>query len=250
MCGIAGFIDHTISLPSDDLRARALSMCEQLAHRGPDDEQVWVDPEAGIALGHRRLAIIDLSPSGRQPMVSSDGRYVLIYNGEIYNADDLRPELEERGHRFKGHSDTEVLLEGIAAFGVEDCVRRLIGMFAFAVWDKRHRSLCLVRDRLGIKPLYWTRIGPLCLFGSELKALRTYPDWQPEVDRYALARFMRDRVVGAPQSIYQGVSALGPGRNPRDLGQRRGTTNRLLGSGHVRARRTGDSIRQRVNDSS
>ena len=211
MCGIAGFIDRAMSMSADDLRARALAMCHQLAHRGPDDEQVWVDAETGIALGHRRLAVIDLSVSGRQPMISADGRYVLIYNGEIYNADALRPELEERGHRFRGHADTEVLLEGIAALGVEACVRRLIGMFAFAVWDRRDRRLTLVRDRLGIKPLYWTRVGSFHLFGSELKALRAYPDWQPEVDRYSLAMFMRDRVVGAPQSIYQGVEALAPG---------------------------------------
>ncbi|MGH1480665.1 MAG: asparagine synthase (glutamine-hydrolyzing) [Geminicoccales bacterium] len=211
MCGIAGFIDHTVSLSSDELQGRALLMCHQLAHRGPDDEQVWTDETVGVALGHRRLAIVDLSVSGRQPMASADGRYVLIYNGEIYNAAELRVDLEKRGHHFKGHSDTEVLIEGIAAFGVSACVQRLIGMFAFAVWDKHEKSLTLVRDRLGIKPLYWTRLGGLLLFGSELKALRAYPDWQPEVDRYALALFMRDRVVSAPQSIYQGVEALAPG---------------------------------------
>lgn len=211
MCGIAGFIDRAASLSAQDLHARALSMCHQLAHRGPDDEQVWVDPEAGVALGHRRLSIIDLSITGRQPMASADGRYVLIYNGEIYNAHELRPELEALGHLFQGHSDTEVLIEGIAAWGVETCVRRLIGMFAFALWDKRERRLTLVRDRLGIKPLYWTKVDQTYLFGSELKALRAYPGWQPAVDRHALALFMRDRVVGAPQSIYQGVEALAAG---------------------------------------
>ncbi len=133
-------------------------MTDTMLHRGPDAGDVWCDDDAGMALGHRRLSIIDLSPAGAQPMVSSCGRFVISYNGEVYNADELRPELEAAGRRFRGHCDTEVIVEGAAHWGVAATVKRLIGMFTIALWDRRDRVLYLVRDRLGIKPLYWARI--------------------------------------------------------------------------------------------
>ena len=155
----------------DELHAVALRMAESLRHRGPDDQGVWIDAEAGVAFGHTRLAIIDLSPAGAQPMVSSCGRFVLCYNGEVYNAPELRAELEAAGRKFRGHSDTEVMVEGFAVWGVRPTVERLIGMFAFAVWDRSTRTLTLARDRLGIKPLYWGHVGGSLVFASELKAL-------------------------------------------------------------------------------
>lgn len=186
-------------------------MADCMAHRGPDDHGLWSDAEAGIALTHRRLSIVDLSPAGHQPMTSADGRYVLTYNGEVYNFQELRPELEARGIVFRGHSDTEVILEAFAAYGIAPTVKRLIGMFAMAVWDRRERTLTLIRDRLGIKPLYWARFGGMFMFGSELKALRAYPGWEPRIDRGAVASYMRFNYVPAPQTIYQGVHKLEPG---------------------------------------
>jgi len=153
MCGIAGFLDLELRSGSRELEALGRAMAATLNHRGPDAHGVWADPEAGVVLGHTRLAIVDLSPAGAQPMVSSCGACVISYNGEIYNARDLRPELEARGRRFSGHSDTEVLVEAIAEWGLRATIERLIGMFAFAVWDRRDRTLSLVRDRVGIKPL-------------------------------------------------------------------------------------------------
>lgn len=186
-------------------------MAETLRHRGPDADTVWCDAGAGLAFGHRRLSIIDLSPAGAQPMVSSCGRFVLAYNGEVYNATELRPELEAAGRRFHGHSDTEVIVEGAGVWGVEATVHRLIGMFAMALWDRRDRILYLIRDRLGIKPLYWTESAGRFLFGSELKALRADRDWSPVLHRDAVAAFMRLGYVPAPLSIYCGVNKLPPG---------------------------------------
>src|SRR5215213_3174794 len=155
MCGIAGLWEQRRRATSDALATLARTMSDTLLHRGPDAGDVWVDPEAGLAFGHRRLSIIDLSPAGAQPMVSSCGRFVTSYNGEIYNADELRAELQAAGRRFRGHSDTEIIIEGAAIWGVAETVQRLIGMFAIALWDRSDRALYLVRDRLGIKPLYW-----------------------------------------------------------------------------------------------
>jgi asparagine synthase (glutamine-hydrolysing) len=186
-------------------------MGNAIAHRGPDDHGLWCDTEAGIALAHRRLSILDLSPAGHQPMTSANGRLVVVYNGEIYNHQSLRSELEECSVRFRGHSDTEIMLEAFSIFGIKATVERLIGMFALAIWDRHDRTLTLVRDRLGIKPLYWARFGGLFLFGSELKALRAHPGWMPRVDRRSVASFMRHNYIPAPRSIYEGVNKLEPG---------------------------------------
>jgi asparagine synthase (glutamine-hydrolysing) len=210
MCGIAGVLNSAAG-SREALDRGAAAMIDSLAHRGPDDHGVWSDAEAGIALTHRRLSIVDLSALGHQPMSSADGRFVITYNGEVYNFQELRRELEARGVSFRGHSDTEVMLEAFSAYGVTATIKRLIGMFALGIWDRRERTLMLVRDRLGIKPLYWGKFGGLFLFGSELKALRAYPDWQPRIDRAAVAAFMRLNYVPGPHSIYQGVHQLEPG---------------------------------------
>lgn len=212
MCGLAGFIDLSPRAGSYDPAAQGLAMADALRYRGPDDSGVWSDPATRVVLSQRRLSIVDLSPAGHQPMVSASGRFVITYNGEVYSHQDIRPELEARGIHFRGHSDTEVILESCAAFGVAKTVERLIGMFAFGLWDREERTLTLVRDRLGIKPLYWAQFGGLFLFGSELKALRAHPGWTAEVDRNAAAAFLRHNCVPSPQSIYRGVQKLEPGR--------------------------------------
>ncbi|MCY4319723.1 MAG: asparagine synthase (glutamine-hydrolyzing) [Alphaproteobacteria bacterium] len=210
MCGIAGAIEGRLRA-APALEDIAWKMVVPLAHRGPDSGGVWVDAEAGIALGHRRLSIIDLSPAGAQPMVSTSGRYVLSYNGEIYNTDDLRSELEARGAVFRGRSDTEVLLEACAAWGVEQTARRLIGMFAFALWDCRGRCLYLVRDRMGIKPLYYSAAPERFLFASELTGLRAHPSFDRTVDREAVEAFLALDYVPAPHSIFRDARKLQPG---------------------------------------
>lgn len=211
MCGICGFVHPVAGVGGQQLEAAVTSMADTLARRGPDAHGAWVDAEAGVAMGHRRLSIIDLSEAGNQPMASSCGRYRLSYNGEIYNAPELRIELEAQGRTFRGHSDTEVLLEASAQWGVEAAAGRFIGMFAFALWDRQTRKLWLVRDRLGIKPLYWAFQGDLFLFGSELKALRAHPGWTPRLNRGAVAAFMRHGYIPAPHTIYQDVHKLEPG---------------------------------------
>ena len=210
MCGIAGFLDR--DEPSTEiLRAQVVGMSNRLGHRGPDDSGVWVDGEAGIGLGHRRLSIVDLSELGRQPMESADARYVLAFNGEVYNHADLRRELEKVGHGFRGHSDTEVLLAGIQRWSIEETLPRLIGMFAFAVWDRKERKLTLARDAVGIKPLYYGWVKGRFLFGSELKALRAHPEFSGEIDREALSAFLHHCYVPGPRTIYRGVFKLPPG---------------------------------------
>jgi len=211
MCGIAGLIENKGTALAADLKAMGRAMAATLAHRGPDDSGVWVDAEHGVALAHTRLAIIDLSPAGAQPMVSGCGGFVLSYNGEIYNAAELRGELESSGCKFLGHSDTEVIVVGCARWGVAATVKRLIGMFAFALWDRRNKRLVLVRDRLGIKPLYWGHHGGRFLFASELKAFVALPDWRGEIDRDALAAYMRLSYLPSPQCIYKGLKKLEPG---------------------------------------
>lgn len=186
-------------------------MAGTIAHRGPDDADTWVDIEAGVCFGHRRLSILDLSQQGHQPMRSRTGRYVIVYNGELYNFATLRHALADRGHDFDGHSDTEVLLAAVEQWGLAPAVQRFIGMFAFAVWDREERRLHLVRDRMGEKPLYYGRVGGVFLFGSELKALRAHPAWNGQIDTSALTLFMRFGYVPAPASIYVGVRKLRPG---------------------------------------
>jgi asparagine synthase (glutamine-hydrolysing) len=209
MCGIAGFIKLKRRDVSPDACLRA--MTASITHRGPDDEGHWIDNEAGIAFGHRRLSIVDLSPAGRQPMASASGRYRLCYNGEIYNFLELRETLESSGHEFRGHSDTEVMLAAFEHWGVERAVKNFVGMFAFALWDERERLLHLVRDRAGEKPLYYGWAGGAFLFGSELKALCAHADWKGEIDRNALALYMRYNYIPTPHSIYRGIRKQIPG---------------------------------------
>src|SRR5580765_7919093 len=192
MCGLAGFAS-TPARTSDELTRVVRRMCEAVAHRGPDDAGEWIDAESGLALGFRRLAIIDLSPAGHQPMVSASGRYVVTLNGEVYNFEDLRRELQEAGlaPQFRGHSDTEVMLAAFDAWGVEAAVKRFNGMFAVALWDRRRRRLHLIRDRMGVKPLYYGFAGSTFLYGSELKALRQHPDFAARIDRGALHLYLR-----------------------------------------------------------
>ncbi len=210
MCGITGFIE---SGGGDTPRLTRIvaGMAASLAYRGPDAQGEWVDGEVGLALGHRRLAILDLSPAGAQPMVSACGRFVVAYNGELYNAPDLARDLDGAGVVRRGHSDTEVLVEWCARHGVRALLQEAEGMFAFALWDRARRTLTLARDRLGIKPLYWGHWPGLFLFGSELKALRRHEGWVPEIDRAALAAYLRFGYVPAPDSIYRGVHKLAPG---------------------------------------
>lgn len=212
MCGIAGILDPAATTGEDELGRVAAQMANALAHRGPDDSGLWVDASAGIALSHRRLAVLDLSQAGHQPMHSASGRYVLTYNGEIYNFNRLRPELERGGAVFAGRCDTEVLLAGIEAWGVRETLARCNGMFAFALWDRRERVLTLARDRLGEKPLYYGRAGGHIVFASELGALRRHPQLRERVDRAALAAHLRYGYVPAPHSILEGVAKLGAGQ--------------------------------------
>lgn len=211
MCGVTGFWMTGAQSDAETLRDTVTRMTDALMHRGPDSGGVWTDEGAGIALGHRRLAIIDLSETGHQPMISRDKRFVLTYNGEVYNFGELRAELERDGAMFRGSSDSEVILAACARWGVENAVRRFVGMFVFALWDCRERRLHLVRDRLGIKPLYWSLQDGLLLFGSELKALRAHPRCPKSVDRDALAGYMRHNYVPAERTIYRNVHKLRPG---------------------------------------
>lgn len=209
MCGIAGFVsfDDWPLAPGQVLRR----MTDSLVHRGPDGDGHWMDPGRRVGLGHRRLAIIDLSETGRQPMASASGRFVVTFNGEIYNFLELQRELVRLGHSFRGTSDTEVMLAAFEEWGVPQAVPRLNGMFALAVWDAEERSLHLIRDRLGKKPLYYGLNGRTLYFGSELKALRHVPGFRSEVDRDALCLYMRHNYVPAPFSIYRGVRKLPAG---------------------------------------
>ncbi|HEU0054864.1 MAG TPA: asparagine synthase (glutamine-hydrolyzing), partial [Longimicrobium sp.] len=210
MCGLAGVFDARPRAPGEQRRL-AGRMAATLAHRGPDDGGDWEDAAAGVALGFRRLAIFDLTAEGRQPMASASGRFAIAFNGEVYNHPELRRELEREGARFRGHSDTEVMLSAFERWGVEAAVRRFVGMFAFALWDGRARRLHLCRDRLGIKPLYLRQGGGRVAFASELRALLADPEFAPEVDRGALAAYLRHLYVPAPRSILRGVTKLPPG---------------------------------------
>lgn len=213
MCGLVGFF-----CPTGNLAANSNTVLNKqaacLMHRGPDDSGVWLDNDAGIALGHRRLAIIDPSPAGQQPMFSGSRRFVIAYNGEIYNHLAIRSELEAahavRGWR--GHSDTETLLAGFDCWGVATTLKKANGMFAFALWDRELRELTLARDRMGEKPLFYGWQGNVFLFGSELKALRLHPAFRAEVDRGALTEFMSYGYIAAPGCIYRDIHKLDPGK--------------------------------------
>lgn len=213
MCGIVGFWNPAADQPAAQLNELALRMAQAMAHRGPDDAGAWADEQAGLVLGHRRLAIVDLSPAGHQPMVSADGRWVIAFNGEIYNHQDLRAELDAAGlaGSWRGHSDTETLLAGFASWGVQQTLGRSKGMFALALWDRAEHTLVLARDRLGEKPLYYGWQGGSFMFASELKALKPHPDFQRRIDRTALSLLMRHNYVPAPYSIYEGLHKLPPG---------------------------------------
>lgn len=217
MCGFAGLWEP--GEHEETLAGHVDRMAGTLRHRGPDDEGRWVEAEAGVGLGFRRLAILDLSPLGHQPMASATGRFTVVFNGEVYNFAALREALESEGATFRGRSDTEVLLAAFEAWGVEAAVRRFVGMFAMAVWDARERSLSLVRDRLGIKPLYYARRGGRLLFGSELRALRAHPAFDGTLDADSVAAFLRYLYVPAPWTIHAHARKLLPGtiltiRNP------------------------------------
>lgn len=211
MCGISGLLDMSRRSGNLALQSIALGMVNTLRHRGPDDVGTWADAEVGIALAHRRLSILDLSPDGHQPMRSACGRYVISFNGEVYNFKALRAELEGWGYIFRGHSDTEVMLACMSHWGVLRAVKRFNGMFAFAVWDRQERLLHLCRDRMGEKPLYYGWAGKCFIFGSELKAFRAHPQFIPELDRDAIVQYLRCNYVPAPYSIYKGVRKVIPG---------------------------------------
>ncbi|MBF0529813.1 MAG: asparagine synthase (glutamine-hydrolyzing) [Deltaproteobacteria bacterium] len=222
MCGIVGGLGSNVSWPS--LKIGLPTMTNTLRHRGPDHGDVWFAAEDGVALGHQRLAIVDLSPAGHQPMFSACGRYVLVFNGEIYNHLELRRKLEAdwlsssvdlqgtvKSNSWRGHSDTETLLAGFVHWGVKKTLQQSIGMFALGLWDRQTRSLTIARDRFGEKPLYYGWQGNAFLFGSELKALKAYPDFQAEIDRRTLCLFLRHSYIPAPYTIYQGIHKLMPG---------------------------------------
>lgn len=210
MCGIAGMFDVT---SSEDTSSIVTRMALAIEHRGPDDAGVWHDPEVGLTFAHRRLSIVDLSAAGHQPMSSASGAYVMTFNGEIYNHGELRSELERAGAApaWRGHSDTETLLAYFERWGVEAALRKSVGMFSAAVWDRRQRTLFLARDRFGEKPLYYGWVNGKFVFASELKALRAFPGFSNEVSREALAQYLRCMYVPAPLSIYAGIFKLEPG---------------------------------------
>lgn len=209
MCGIAGMLQKDLRRSEWEEHLRL--MTNSIIHRGPDDSGLWYDIEAGVGLGHRRLSILDLSPLGHQPMVSKSGRYMIVFNGEVYNFNELGRELQSYGHTFRGHSDTEVMLAAIEKWGLEGAVSRFIGMFAFAVWDQGEKKLYLVRDRLGIKPLYYGWCGGAFVFGSELKVFKGHPDFSAEINRDSMTLLLRYNYIPAPFSIYKGIYKLPQG---------------------------------------
>jgi asparagine synthase (glutamine-hydrolysing) len=211
MCGIAGVWDFKRRTSADSLRESVLQMATALTHRGPDDEGIFLDPDVCLALAHRRLSVIDLSAQGHQPMASSCGRFTIVYNGEIYNTGELASDLIRCGRRFRGHSDTEVLLEGCAEHGIEKFIQRVNGIFAFALFDSVFRALWLCRDRMGVKPLYHGVFGDCLLFGSELKALTQHRDFPRRISHVAVGAFLQNNYVPGDYCIYKGVNKVAPG---------------------------------------
>lgn len=211
MCGIAGLLDPSLAAQPEALQRSARDMANAIAHRGPDGEGVWIDPAVGVAISHRRLAIIDLSEAGAQPMISADGRWVVSYNGEIYNTEEIRREPSVACVNWRGHSDTEVLIESVASKGITAAIKSLNGMFAMALWDRRERVLHLVRDRLGIKPLFFTFHGGKIAFGSEIKALLRLGFVPREIDAAAVSCYLKFGYVPAPGAILGGIEKVMPG---------------------------------------
>ncbi|HJQ38685.1 MAG TPA: asparagine synthase (glutamine-hydrolyzing) [Thermoanaerobaculia bacterium] len=211
MCGLAGFLGGRLS--ADERRAVITAMTDRIAHRGPDDSGTYHDDRDGLAIGFRRLSIVDLSPAGHQPMQSASGRYVLSFNGEVYNYEAIRAELIAAGlaPSFRGHSDSEVMLAAFEAWGVESAVKRFIGMFGIALWDREERQLYLIRDRVGVKPLYYGTIHGTFFWASELKALHAHPEFEAEIDRDALTLYFHTMYVPAPYTIYEGLRKVMPG---------------------------------------
>jgi asparagine synthase (glutamine-hydrolysing) len=200
------------ALPVHERTELVRRMAASIIHRGPDDEGIWSDPECGVTLAQRRLSVVDLSPAGHQPMVSHDGRHMIVFNGEIYNHVAIRAELESQiALQWRGHSDTEVFLEAIARWGLKPALDRCVGMFAFALWDRREKTLTLARDRIGEKPLYYATFGKSFVFASELKAIRLHPDCSRQIDRDSLALLMRHGYVPAPYTIFEGIHKVRPG---------------------------------------
>lgn len=213
MCGIAGFIDPRLASRNAELVHRARAMGDAIAHRGPDASGIWIDDAVGLALSHRRLSIVDLSEAGAQPMVSADGRWVICYNGEIYNSDDIRRDSALGAVAWRGHSDTETIVESVACRGLNATLDDLNGMFAIALWDRKERVLHLVRDRLGIKPLFVAQAGEQIFFASELKSFHATRALTLEIDPSSVSSFLRFGYVPAPHSIYRGVTKLMPGEH-------------------------------------
>lgn len=211
MCGLTGVLVRPGALSSDQLENTLARMIAPIRHRGPDDDGIWSNAATGVGFGFRRLAILDLTAAGHQPMHSASGRFTMVFNGEIYNYRDLARELESGGARFRGHSDSEVILAAVERWGVDRAVRRFVGMFAIAIWDAQQRRLSLVRDQLGIKPMYVYAKDGVVTFGSELKALRAGPHFDDEIDRHALTAYLRYLYVPAPRSIYRHAIKLPPG---------------------------------------
>ncbi|MBP9764640.1 MAG: asparagine synthetase B, partial [Gammaproteobacteria bacterium] len=211
MCGLTGFWDFKAATSEEKLLHLVSEMALSIQFRGPDSQGIWCDPKVGLAFGHRRLAIVDLSPAGHQPMLSHSGRSVIIYNGEIFNTDDLRSRLKVEGCVFHGYSDTEVLLEACEQWGVEKTCQQLIGMFSFAFWRVDDQQLFLARDRLGIKPLYWGFHEGILFFGSQLKSFLAHPHFKPVLNKNALGQYFRSNAVPNTLSIFEGVAQLEPG---------------------------------------
>ena len=218
MCGVAGFLMDSKSSSSVNFDLITKKMTDSIKHRGPNDSGCWNNPSEGIALGHRRLSILDLSDAGHQPMESSNGRYVIAFNGEIYNHLQIRSDIEKNNGNisWRGHSDTETILSAFETFGIQESLEKFVGMFAFSLWDKKNKILTLARDRLGEKPMYygWQNIanGRVFLFGSELKALKSFPDIDLRVDRGSLSLFLKHAYVPNPYSIYENIFSLEPGQ--------------------------------------
>lgn len=213
MCGIAGFWDTSVTTSYDAMQNLVTHMRDALIHRGPDGGGNWVDVESGVAFGHRRLAILDLSEHGHQPMVSAHGRYVITYNGEIYNHLEVKQELLQQGlaPSWRGHSDTEIILAAFEAWGIEPALNKFVGMFAIAVWDRQEKQLYLIRDRMGEKPLYYGWLQNVLVFGSELKALKMHPNWQQSIDTSAVNLMLQYNCIPAPYTIYENIFKLEPG---------------------------------------